>query len=287
MKHLRNICLCLSITLMLSNIYVPPMWRVEALAKTKYQTTKYQVVKKQSISKIDIKKAGTKPQNTGIRIVITSNLKFKVPKTITIKKKSRLKKNLKNPTIIKILSTRTTYDHNKKVSSLTKNTLKKVKKQFNELKKKQPNKFYYTYKGKNYKKLKLKKIKGKSKIIYHYINPLTHFEETIKYKVKVRRKLVRWKYVGKFKITAYSPCAAEGGVLNAFSKRLQTNRSLAVDPSVISLGSKVKIAGMKNTWKADDTGGAIKGRKLDICVSKAVVNHWNNPYRKVYVKVNR
>jgi 3D (Asp-Asp-Asp) domain-containing protein len=40
---------------------------------------------------------------------------------------------------------------------------------------------------------------------------------------------------------------------------------IAVDPSVIPLGSKVEINGKK--YIADDTGGAIKGNRIDILVA--------------------
>ena len=40
---------------------------------------------------------------------------------------------------------------------------------------------------------------------------------------------------------------------------------IAVDPRIIKLGSKVKING--KTYVAADTGGVIKGRKIDIWMS--------------------
>lgn len=43
------------------------------------------------------------------------------------------------------------------------------------------------------------------------------------------------------------------------------HRIVAVDPSVIPLGSIVEVDGVK--YKAADTGGAIKGNKLDLLVS--------------------
>lgn len=48
------------------------------------------------------------------------------------------------------------------------------------------------------------------------------------------------------------------------------NRIIAVDPSVIPLGSKVKVEtdnGLSFVATAQDIGGAIKGRKIDILVA--------------------
>ena len=43
------------------------------------------------------------------------------------------------------------------------------------------------------------------------------------------------------------------------------NRTIAVDPRIIPLGSKVEING--RIYIAEDTGGAIKGNRIDMCVS--------------------
>lgn len=42
-------------------------------------------------------------------------------------------------------------------------------------------------------------------------------------------------------------------------------KTIAVDPDVIPLGTKVLINGVE--YIAEDTGGKIKGNKIDICVS--------------------
>jgi 3D (Asp-Asp-Asp) domain-containing protein len=47
---------------------------------------------------------------------------------------------------------------------------------------------------------------------------------------------------------------------------------VAVDPSVIPLGSKVYVTSADGSWtygvaSAEDTGGAIKGNKIDLCYS--------------------
>lgn len=45
--------------------------------------------------------------------------------------------------------------------------------------------------------------------------------------------------------------------------RNSTPNIIAVDPDVIPLGSKVRVEGM-GVYRAEDTGGAIKGKKIDI-----------------------
>ena len=77
--------------------------------------------------------------------------------------------------------------------------------------------------------------------------------------------------------TAYCPCEQCCGIYSAehyshagtqFTQKTATGtipqqgRTIAVDPSVIPLGSKVVIGG--NTYIAEDTGGAIKGNRIDI-----------------------
>ena len=73
--------------------------------------------------------------------------------------------------------------------------------------------------------------------------------------------------VGYFKITHYCPCAKCNGSTHnktASGTTLTPYRSIAVDPKIIPLGTKVEIQG--KTYVAEDTGGAIKGNKIDICV---------------------
>lgn len=85
-------------------------------------------------------------------------------------------------------------------------------------------------------------------------------------------------YIG----TAYAP--ALGGIngsgtgLTASSTKVVEGRTIAVDPSVIPLGSVVAIyipsdKEYSGIYLAEDTGGAIKGKKVDIAVvaSKAKV----------------
>lgn len=76
------------------------------------------------------------------------------------------------------------------------------------------------------------------------------------------------EYVGGFKITHYCPCLicnGNYGNQTALGTPLTPYKTIAVDPKVIPLGSKVEING--NIYIAEDTGGAIKGNRIDVCVS--------------------
>jgi 3D (Asp-Asp-Asp) domain-containing protein len=56
------------------------------------------------------------------------------------------------------------------------------------------------------------------------------------------------------------------GVFGATGRALVENYSIAVDPAVIPYGSYVWIDAMKRWFRADDTGGAIRGRHIDVYV---------------------
>jgi 3D (Asp-Asp-Asp) domain-containing protein len=58
---------------------------------------------------------------------------------------------------------------------------------------------------------------------------------------------------------------------------------IAVDPKVIPLGSIVHIPGYGEGW-ATDTGGAIKGRRIDVChASRSWCNRFGR--RKVEITI--
>ena len=74
--------------------------------------------------------------------------------------------------------------------------------------------------------------------------------------------------LGKFKISAYCHCVQCCGKtdgVTATGTTVQANRTIAVDPRVIPLGSKVLIDGQE--YVAEDTGGAIKGNRIDMYFS--------------------
>ncbi len=85
-------------------------------------------------------------------------------------------------------------------------------------------------------------------------------------------------YLGKFKLTFYG-----GDTQTASGRTPRLNHTIAVDPRVISLGSRVFIQGY-GTYSADDTGGAIKGKIIDIFViSESVANRMGIDYANVIV----
>lgn len=75
--------------------------------------------------------------------------------------------------------------------------------------------------------------------------------------------------LGVFKITHYCACSICCGEysngITASGTTAQAGRTIAVDPSLIPLGSSVVFNG--HTYVAEDTGGAIKGNRIDVFVS--------------------
>ena len=73
------------------------------------------------------------------------------------------------------------------------------------------------------------------------------------------------KYLGTFTVTHYCSCYAccnkTDGITYTGTKATE-GRTVAVDPEVIPLGSTVIIDGQ--AYIAEDIGGAIKGKKLDL-----------------------
>lgn len=72
-------------------------------------------------------------------------------------------------------------------------------------------------------------------------------------------------YIGECTVTAYCPCEkCCGQWSNGITATGTTAQPgvIAVDPSVIPLGSKVVIDGAE--YSAEDTGGAIKGYRIDL-----------------------
>lgn len=59
------------------------------------------------------------------------------------------------------------------------------------------------------------------------------------------------------------------GVVGSTGRELTEYFSIAVDPTVIPYGSFVWIDAMKRWFRADDTGGAIIGKHIDIYVGSA------------------
>ena len=83
----------------------------------------------------------------------------------------------------------------------------------------------------------------------------------------------------------WSPGAGQwAGAATASGTRPRENRTIAVDKRLIPLGTKVQIG--KETYVAEDTGGAIKGKKIDVYYSshgKAMSHGVKYQKIKVYI----
>lgn len=74
-----------------------------------------------------------------------------------------------------------------------------------------------------------------------------------------------WIDLGLFTCVAYDACADCCGKTDGITKtgtKATADRTVAVDPEVIPLGSTLLIDGQE--YIAEDIGGAIKGNKIDI-----------------------
>lgn len=90
--------------------------------------------------------------------------------------------------------------------------------------------------------------------------------------------------LGTFRITAYCNCSIccgkWAGGPTASGVMPKAGRTIAVDPKVIPLGTKVIIGG--KTYVAEDTGGAIKGKKIDMYfASHSDALAWGVKYKNV------
>lgn len=80
------------------------------------------------------------------------------------------------------------------------------------------------------------------------------------------------KPIGEFKVTHYCSCAlccGKSDGVSASGREVIPYYSIAVDPSVIPLGSIVYLDygdGVLHEARADDIGGAICGNVIDLCV---------------------
>ena len=78
--------------------------------------------------------------------------------------------------------------------------------------------------------------------------------------------------LGSFTVTHYCPCAhccGKSDGVTASGRQAIPYYTIAVDPSVIPLGTICYLDygdGVLHECRADDTGGAVRGNKLDLCV---------------------
>ena len=100
-----------------------------------------------------------------------------------------------------------------------------------------------------------------------------------------------YKYVLECTATAYDPSPEENGGYGGMSATGVPLKKgvIAVDPKVIPLGSQVYIEALDGSWSygyavAADTGGAIKGNKVDLCfMTKSECYQFGRRQCRVYV----
>ena len=93
----------------------------------------------------------------------------------------------------------------------------------------------------------------------------------------------QWICLGKFKVIYYT-----GDSKTASGKKPKAKHTIAVDPDVIELGTRVKLGGRNSriTYVAEDTGGSVTGEVIDVYVKKASqIPKCGVKYRKVWVRV--
>ena len=70
--------------------------------------------------------------------------------------------------------------------------------------------------------------------------------------------------LGRFKLTAYSgPQLGQAEPITATGTAARAGRTVAVDPKIIPLGSKIYIEGLGERI-AEDIGGGVKGHHIDV-----------------------
>lgn len=92
-----------------------------------------------------------------------------------------------------------------------------------------------------------------------YASDTTYTAEPTVYEAEV------WNDIGEFTCYAYDACSKCCGKTDGITKSgkvAKANRTIAVDPEVIPLGSTLLIDGQE--YIAEDIGEAIKGNKIDI-----------------------
>ncbi len=111
-------------------------------------------------------------------------------------------------------------------------------------------------------------------------------QERLKQEKLEQERAAKGTYIGRFRISHYCPwaCCNGGWSMTATGAPVSPWHTIAVDPGVIRLGSTVHIEGYGD-FKAQDTGGAIKGNRIDVCVgSHSEAMRLGVVYKDVYIK---
>lgn len=123
-------------------------------------------------------------------------------------------------------------------------------------------------------------------------------ETAVPPEAKTVEETISRQYIGNFKLTAYCSCQKccgvwatnrpkdENGkdiVFTASGTMAKAGRTIAVDPFVIPYGTEVYING--NTYVAEDSGGLIKGNRIDIYFDNhAEALKFGVQYADIYLK---
>lgn len=102
-----------------------------------------------------------------------------------------------------------------------------------------------------------------------YMSDVVYIPTKVYAKGKAKKSKIKtidgYENLGEFTLTAYCgcfSCSGNWGNLTATGTETKAGRTIAVDPKVIPYGSKIIIN--KHEYVAEDCGGAIKDRHIDI-----------------------
>lgn len=102
-----------------------------------------------------------------------------------------------------------------------------------------------------------------------YMSDVAYIPTKVYAKGKAKKSKIKtldgYENLGEFTLTAYcgcTTCSGNWGNLTATGTKTKAGRTIAVDPKVIPYGTKVIIN--KHEYIAEDCGGGIKGKHIDI-----------------------
>lgn len=92
------------------------------------------------------------------------------------------------------------------------------------------------------------------------------------------------EYIGEYEITAYSYTEGCGENYKTASGNTPVPyKTVAVDPNVIPLGTRLYIEGIGEVV-AHDTGGAVKGKVIDLHIGRDDCDSFGRQTHKVYIR---
>jgi 3D (Asp-Asp-Asp) domain-containing protein len=87
-------------------------------------------------------------------------------------------------------------------------------------------------------------------------------------------------------LTAYSASDEEGTAAGlTFTGVRARPGTVAVDPAVIPLGSRLRIAGLPGIYRAEDTGGGIRNAHVDVFMESRALALQFGRHRNVLVEI--